>query len=603
MAGLNYPDIVNSVNQGYDRGQNLQFNQLAGQAIQDPTNASSSIGLAAAINPGKALQVQQQIQDAQDAKQKKISGAANYVLSAYKSGNPAQVQGAYQAVRPFLSQLSQEHGDGSPPPDQFSEDMLPHIYQLVAQGGGVPVSDPKVIGPGGVLTDNTGREIYRNPFGQQYENVPMGEGKVSGVFDKNTGTIKPAVPLPGAGAAPQVTGLTYQGANGQPANPVVDEANALLAKGVPPDQAAAAMSAKYKLQLGASTPSLVLGNDGQFRAGTTSDQTAPLDQGQGGAPGAPGPQFGVGTPRPREGRPTVTTLSPEETASIGLPAGTVAQRDSTGRVSVVGRTGASSGADGSGLGLSDDAVENAAWDKVLMGKNIPGFSKAAIDQRTEVANKVAEIAKQAGVSPQELSTTQGRVKALQSSMTNLQKQGDVQAKNEETFLNNADILLNLSDKVGRTGIPAFNGLILNAKTNVAGDPDAASFAAARNIVANEYSKIASGATGAAGSTQGSQEHALSLINGAQTPDQLRSVIGTLHQDIEGQKKATADQLDLIHQRMQQFGTTSPTSATSGQPSGQGIPQAAIDHLRQNPALSTYFDQKYGQGASAKALGQ
>jgi hypothetical protein len=164
MASLFLPDIAGSFNAGYDRGQNQQFNKLAGAAISDPSTASQNLGLAAAINPGKALAVQHELQTADDAKAKKIGNAANYVLTAYKSGNPQQVQGAYQAVRPFLAQLGQEHGNGMVPPDQFSEDMLPQLYQLVGQAGGA-VADPTegvVVQPGGALVDKvTGKTLYQ----------------------------------------------------------------------------------------------------------------------------------------------------------------------------------------------------------------------------------------------------------------------------------------------------------------------------------------------------------------------------------------------------------------------------------------------------------
>jgi len=135
MTSLYMPDIVGSFNQGYDRGQNQQFNKLAGQAIADPSSAAQNLGLAAAINPGKALSVQQELQTSQDARQKKLAGAANYVLSAYKTGNPQQVEGAYQAVRPFLNQLGKELGQGEASPT-FTPEMLPHLYQIVGEAGG-----------------------------------------------------------------------------------------------------------------------------------------------------------------------------------------------------------------------------------------------------------------------------------------------------------------------------------------------------------------------------------------------------------------------------------------------------------------------------------
>lgn len=520
-------------------------NVLLGRAISaTPDERGGLLSQVAMTDPRQALAFQGEINQQQDTdedrRNKQLVNMSRMLVNA-----PEQYRDQlYQQIKPSLAKFGL-----SQVPDVYTPEVGQVAKSIV--DAWTPPKDPKVLSPGSVLTDNMGNVLHKNPFGQQYQNVPMGTGKVAGSFDKNTGNLRPAVSLGSSGTSEQ----------DDPMKGYIDAANQAVKLGADPDKVEAWLqdqAGKANLQPNAS-------------GAPASDQ--------------PGPQFGVGT-RPNT-HPTFSTLTADEVKANGLPPGTVAQKDSNGRITVVSKGGDANGAVDSGL--STDAVENAAWDKILMGKTIPGFSKNAIDQRTAVANKVAEIAKQSGVSPQELSTTQGRVKALQSSMTNLQKQVDVQAKNEETFLNNADIMLKLSDKVGRSGVPAFNGLILKAKTNFSGDPDAAAFAAARNIVANEYSKIASGATGAAGATQGSQEHALSLINNAQTPEQLQSVIATLHEDIEGQKRASLDQLDLIHQRMQQFGSSGPKASSTQHPSP--TTQAEYDAL---PSGSTYVDPDDGR---------
>jgi len=186
--------------------------------------------------------------------------------------------------------------------------------------------------------------------------------------------------------------------------------------------------------------------------------------------------------------------------------------------------------------LTPDAIENMAWDQALTG-NRPQYSRGKSGDaiRNQVNNKVAEIAKTAGISPQELSTVAGRNKALQGSLAYTQKSADALDRQAETFEANFGTMMQLGQKVSRSGIPAFNKMILNAKLNYQGDPDTAAFLTARNLAAQEYAKIAMQATGAGGTTDSAREHALEAINSAQTPEQLEAVHKALQQDVANQK--------------------------------------------------------------------
>lgn len=220
MGDLIYPDIAGQFNQGFDRGQQMQFTRLAGQAIQNPDQRSALLGQAASINPGGALQIQgmydqqaQQQQAQQQAQQadvaKKLGGAARYMKAALDTGDQSQIQGAWQAVRPFLEQTT-----GKQTPEQFDPAMAPLIYQVIAQTSSVFPDDNKIynLAPGGRLVNSGGKTIANAPF--KPANMQVSNGYA---FNPNTGQASPipiGAPNAQPSAPPQSGNTTMTGADG-----------------------------------------------------------------------------------------------------------------------------------------------------------------------------------------------------------------------------------------------------------------------------------------------------------------------------------------------------------------------------------------------------
>lgn len=170
MSQLMFPDIVGQYRQGEQYGQQQAADKIAGQVYgADPTQRQPLLSQLAALNPQLAVGLGNKLteQDLAQAKQTqmtqadhaaKLNKAANFMLQQVQTGDPARIQGAYQAVRPYLAELS-----GQQPPDQFDQSMIPHLYQILGQTGGMP--DPKTfnVSPGGKVVDISGRVIADNP--------------------------------------------------------------------------------------------------------------------------------------------------------------------------------------------------------------------------------------------------------------------------------------------------------------------------------------------------------------------------------------------------------------------------------------------------------
>ena len=172
MPELQFPNIVGQYQQGYDRGRAQLADRLAGNAYNaSGADRKSALARLAGVDPraamglGSAFQQQDAAQtQAQQAAEvdhnKKINGAARFMLAAVQSGDPARIQGAYQSVRPYLAELGASQG--KVPPEQFDPSMLPHLYQIVGDSGGMPESKPVILSNGAQLVDPTSGQVVAN---------------------------------------------------------------------------------------------------------------------------------------------------------------------------------------------------------------------------------------------------------------------------------------------------------------------------------------------------------------------------------------------------------------------------------------------------------
>lgn len=136
---------------------------LAGQAYTAaPEQRNALIGQAVGIDPTAGIALDKQLQAKDTDHAKKISGAATYVWDAIQRGNPDEIEGRYQAVRPYLSELGAKIG--KVPPEHYDPSMNAGIQQLIAQTGGMPAPKGVVVSSGGALVDSaTGKPLYQSP--------------------------------------------------------------------------------------------------------------------------------------------------------------------------------------------------------------------------------------------------------------------------------------------------------------------------------------------------------------------------------------------------------------------------------------------------------
>jgi hypothetical protein len=181
--------------------------------------------------------------------------------------------------------------------------------------------------------------------------------------------------------------------------------------------------------------------------------------------------------------------------------------------------------------FTPEAINNAAARYNIDGTLPPmGMGKGGSAARAKILNRAAELARDTSGTDQRVN--QLTTKTSASILLQLKKTKTMIKAFEEMANKNADIALEMSDKVDRTGTPVINRWILAGNNKLAGDVDTATFNTAVNVFANEYAKIMSGSMGNTPVSDSAREEAHKILNTAQTTAQLSANIKLLQREMK-----------------------------------------------------------------------
>ena len=225
--------------------------------------------------------------------------------------------------------------------------------------------------------------------------------------------------------------------------------------------------------------------------------------------------------------------------------------------------------------LSPQAIDNAAT--VFNEKGtLPtmGMGKPSAVLKAQILNRAAELARANGDSGTELLARQAERKANQTALTDLTKRNNTMSFQKQTAIANGNLLVSAAGAgAGTTGSPLLNRWQQAYRSGVQGSPEVAKFGLAMNTFANEYAKVISGATGAAGVAEGARQEMLKHLSEASTPQQVAAIVKQAKLEMESAQTAVTKQLQYTQSALR----AKPPTANGG-----NIPTMTPEQVRAAP---------------------
>lgn len=223
---------------------------------------------------------------------------------------------------------------------------------------------------------------------------------------------------------------------------------------------------------------------------------------------------------------------------------------------------------GAGDKLSDEAVADTAMRYHLFGTSgIP--TRLNESDKKRILNENAKINTALGQSPAVAIQKQLGLKSDAASLTRATTMADATRAAQAKAEPQADLIVQLSNKVPRTQFPILNKALLAGEKNVLGDTNTQLLYGALTEFTAEYAKIIEGsANSAQGASDSSRRAAAELVSAAMTKGTLAAQIAQMKQIMDWTIKGADATREQIAGRMTSAGT--PASAppvTPDAPSG------------------------------------
>lgn len=169
-----------------------------------------------------------------------------------------------------------------------------------------------------------------------------------------------------------------------------------------------------------------------------------------------------------------------------------------------------------------------------------GRGQQGMAESKRIRSISAALSEAAGIDPADVRANQLAFKGGGQALSQLIKREAQVGANVRNFDFNAGQVLDLSQKVDRSGIPLVNAWLNAGRRSVSGNPDLSAFDTAVKTTVNEFAQIVSGTTAGA-TTQGEKEKAEKLLSAQQTPEQIMAVINQMRIESQNRMKSFADQ--------------------------------------------------------------
>lgn len=214
-------------------------------------------------------------------------------------------------------------------------------------------------------------------------------------------------------------------------------------------------------------------------------------------------------------------------------------------------------------GLSADAQALLAQSFLNTG-SLPALGNGASGTRTNILNQAGQLAAQQGISGNDLASQQASYKANAASLSELQTQASQVQAFESTANANLDVVNSLATQTASNGLPVFNAWLQAGRT-ATGDANVSKYNAAIQTAVNEYARVVSSVTGGGTTSDSARAEIQGLLNNAQTPSQVASVIQLMKTDMANRQTGYTQQIQSLQSQLSNpysSGTTSSGSAPS-----------------------------------------